>query len=84
MIGWVSVASTLINTLVPGWFNKYLDQYPHFSPRLREAFSQGDVIEIIKLLNDMGVSPNETLGGLQTTTGLSETVTSLRGLVQRS
>ena len=72
------MASTVFNTVFQGLFNTWLQKQPEFSPRLREAFFQGDVIEVIKLLNDMGVLPDEMLGCLQTIMGLSETVTSLR------
>ena len=72
------MASTVFNTVFQGLFNTWLQKQPHFSPRLREAFSQGDMIEVMKLLNDMGVLPDEMLGCLQTIMGLSETVTSLR------
>ena len=78
-----SVASSL--TGFGGLFDRWLakEEVPEeLAVRVRKAFAQGDMIEVVKnLVHDVGLSPSEMLERLDTTMKLFDTVTSLHNMI---
>ena len=87
LAGWgymESVASSLtgFGGLFDRWLAKEAEEVPEeLAVRVRKAFAQGDMIEVVKNLWDRGLSPAEMLEHLDTTMKLIDTVTSLHNMI---